>query len=359
MKLVSPILKQVVYPALSSMHYLKSDSDAPIVLTYHGVLPAGYIPTDADLDGVMVSANAFRKQLRFLRKKYVLISPEHFRAWMAGEAEMPSRAVLLTCDDGLKNVYEEMVPILQEFEAPCLCFVTGQISAGKRRALWYDALRLMLLAVTGAIKLTIPEVSFCGRANTAEEKSQLRLFLLRTLSSLGAPEREQLLEVIRQQLGLPEEWLEHRMQDKTFCSRFALMDEDEMLQLLQAGICFGAHTMTHPMLSQLPDELAWKEISESRNALEQALGIKVWALAYPFGTQEAVTSREIQMGKDAGYEAAFLNIPGKLDRKSAFSLPRIHVSGEMIMPEFEAHICGFHHRLQEYFKRGIEAAAVL
>lgn len=359
MKLVSPILKRVVYPALSSMHYLKSDSEAPIVLTYHGVLPAGYIPMDADLDGVMVNANAFRKQLRFLKKNYTLISPEHFRAWTAGEAEMPARAVLITCDDGLKNVLEEMVPILREFEAPCLCFVTGQSLSRKRTVLWYDELRLMLLAVAGPIKLTIPEISFCVRANTAEEKQQLSLFLLRKLSSLDASQREQLLKVIRQQLGLPKEWLEHRMQDKTFCSRFALMDEDEMLQLLQAGICFGAHTLTHPMLSQLPDELAWKEISESRNALEQALGIKVWALAYPFGTQEAVTTREMQMGKDAGYEAAFLNIPGKLGRKSAFSLPRVHVSGEMTLPEFEAHLCGFHYRLQEYFRRGIEAAAVL
>lgn len=359
MKLVSPILKRVVYPALSSMHYLKSESEAPIILTYHGVLPAGYAPMDADLDGVMVGANAFRKQLRFLKKNYTLISPEHFRAWMADEVEMPSRAVLLTCDDGLKNVLEEMVPILQEFEAPCLCFVTGQSLSRTRSILWYDELRLMFLAVTGRITLTIPEVSFCGRANTVEEKSQLRLFFLQKLSSLDASQRQQLLADIRQQLGLPEEWLEQRMQAKTFCSRFALMDQDEMLQLLHAGVCFGAHTLTHPMLSQLPDKLAWKEISESRNVLEQALGIRVWALAYPFGTQEAVTSREIQMGKDAGYEAAFLNIPDKVGRKSAFSLPRIHVSGEMALPEFEAHLCGFHHRLQEYFRRGIEAAAVL
>lgn len=330
-----------------------------MVLTYHGVLPAGYTPLDPDLDGVMVGANTLRKQLRFLKKNYTLISPEHLRAWIAGEVEMPARAVLLTCDDGLKNVLDEMAPVLREFDAPCLCFVTGQQLTRKNVILWYDELRLMVLLAAGPIKLDIPELSFCARANTGEERRKLNLLLLRKLSSWDAPRREQLLDNIRRQLRLPEEWLETRMQSKTFCSRFALMDQTEILQLLPATLCFGAHTLTHPMLSQLPDELAWKEISEARTSLEQSLGTRIWALAYPFGTGEAVTAREFEMGKRAGYEAAFLNVPGDLHRQNAFSLPRIHVSGGMTLPEFEAHLCGFHYQLQEYFRGGMKAAAVL
>ena len=44
----------------------------------------------------------------------------------------------------------------------------------------------------------------------------------------------------------------------------------------------GAHTLTHPVLSQLSPEAAWAEISESRCKLEQVIGKPVWALAYPF-----------------------------------------------------------------------------
>jgi len=359
MRFVSPILKRVVYPALSSAKFLKSKSEAPMVLTYHGVLPARYTPLDPDLDGVMVGANVFRKQLCFLKKNYALISPEHFREWIAGEAEMPARAVLLTCDDGLKNVLDEMVPVLREFDAPCLCFVMGQQPSRKNAILWYDELRLMVLSAAGPINLAIPEISLCAGAHTVEERRKIDLLLLRKLSSWDAARREQLLDNIRRQLGLPEEWLETRMQSKAFCSRFALMEQTEMLQLLHAGVCFGAHTLAHPMLSQLPDELAWKEIFEARTSLEHSLGTRIWALAYPFGTGEAVTAREIEMGKRAGYEAAFLNVPGDLNRQNAFSLPRIHVSGGMALPEFEAHLCGFHYRLREYFKGGMRAAAVL
>lgn len=42
MKFVSSILKRVAYPALSSVRYLKSNSEATVVLTYHGALPAIY-----------------------------------------------------------------------------------------------------------------------------------------------------------------------------------------------------------------------------------------------------------------------------------------------------------------------------
>ena len=79
----------------------------------------------------------------------------------------------------------------------------------------------------------------------------------------------------------------------------------------------GAHTLTHPMLSQAPSELAYMEIAESRARLQDVLKKPVWAFAYPFGDPQSVTSQVLTMPKQAGFTAAFLNCGGGLGTASA------------------------------------------
>src|ERR1700678_1229442 len=69
---VSPILKRVVYPWLANSGYLRrrADGGAFCVLTYHGVLPAGYQMTDPQQDGSLVSAENLRSQLQLLKECY-------------------------------------------------------------------------------------------------------------------------------------------------------------------------------------------------------------------------------------------------------------------------------------------------
>src|ERR1700678_960924 len=124
MKFVSPLLKNVVYPGLSKGGYLRAAQTGPAVLTYHGVLPAGYKVVDPALDGNLISADSFREQLGFLRKRYNVISPGEFLLWCEGNHDLPPHSVLLTSDDGLRSSLFDMLPVLQEFGRECLFFVT-------------------------------------------------------------------------------------------------------------------------------------------------------------------------------------------------------------------------------------------
>ena len=49
------------------------------------------------------------------------------------------------------------------------------------------------------------------------------------------------------------------------------------------GIVFGAHTMTHPDLTQLPLDKVEQEILASKEIIEDALGMLVSTFAYPYG----------------------------------------------------------------------------
>ena len=61
-----------------------------------------------------------------------------------------------------------------------------------------------------------------------------------------------------------------------------MMDEPELRELAAAGFEIGAHSVTHPDLSQLDYETCLREMTESRRTLERVVGAPVRTFAYPF-----------------------------------------------------------------------------
>ena len=66
---------------------------------------------------------------------------------------------------------------------------------------------------------------------------------------------------------------------------------------------FGAHTVTHPVLSRAWPHGAWREIYDSKREIENQLGHRISSFAYPYGhTSPLVTS----MVRFAGFDRAFV-----------------------------------------------------
>ena len=57
------------------------------------------------------------------------------------------------------------------------------------------------------------------------------------------------------------------------------------------GIQFGAHTRTHPRLSQLQPDAAAREISGSADDLAAIIGERIRAFAYPYGDADPTAAR--------------------------------------------------------------------
>ncbi len=344
MRLISPLLKHAVYPGLAKAGYLRRRAGAgPAVVTYHGVMPRGYRMMDPSLDGSLVTADSLRRQLRLLKAQYNVISPQQFLQWCRSKQELPPRSVLLTCDDGLRNTLTEMLPILQEMGLSCLFFITGASLSETSCMIWYEELHLMFLSAPNSFALEIQELGAPVHAAGREEKRALWWNLVKKLSKCDSSRRTGILEQMRQQLGLSEDWNARYLQDSANSQRFLMLNARELQRLAEAGMSVGAHTLSHPMLSQSGEDACWSEISESRRGLEQALGKPVWALAYPFGGPASITQRELEMAERAGYHCAFLNVGGGFGAETPrFAWPRVHVTSEMSLAEFEAHVSGFY-----------------
>jgi len=353
LRFVSPALKHIFFPALSRSGYLCHTAGAgPAVVTYHGVFPAGYEVRNPALDGNLVHGDSLRRQLRLLKKRYHAITPEDFLHWSEGELSLPPRSILLTCDDALRNTLTEMVPILRELGLACLFFATGASADETPSMLWYEELYLMLLDASEPITLSLPEAGVSIGPISPNEKHACWWNLVEKLSQFDKELRRTLLDQIRDQLKLAANWRERFVQNSTLAARFLALDRSGLRQLAAAGMSIGAHSLSHPILARAPEDVAWREISESRSILEKVLGQTVWAFGYPFGNAATVTKRDLRLAEQAGFRCAFMNAGGgfgaKIDR---FAVPRVHVTADMSLPEFEAHIAGFYRTLRKRFGR--------
>jgi hypothetical protein len=219
--------------------------------------------------------------------------------------------------------------------------------------LWYEELQLLYLrARDGTFRLLFEGIEIAGVLGEREQRRALWWKAVKRLSRVDAETRERFLQAAHEYFSL-EGSLKFFLETYPETQRhFCLLTRTELQQLAAAGMTIGAHTLTHPVLSQLPPELAWSEIAESRARLESALGKHIWAFAYPFGDAGSVTPRVVAMTKQAGFDAAFLNIGGGLGSVLPLhAIPRVHVNAGMSLAEFEAHVSGFYESLQRGVRR--------
>lgn len=360
MKIVSPFLKRVLYPSMSMAGvFHRTAAEGLAVVTYHGVMPEGYERIDPGLDGNLVSAGALGRQLRLLKRNYSVISPGEVLSWLQGSSKLPPRAVLLTCDDGLLNCLTDMLPVLQKEEVTCLFFVTGASAGEMRTMLWYEELFLIFLrASDGPFEIASEGVSIHEDLGSRENRRAIWWSSVKRLSQTSKTTRELFLRAARQRFRL--EPTPDYARNETFLRRFGLMTAAEVRKLTSAGMTIGAHTLSHPVLSQAPPELAYAEMCESKARLEEALQTGIWALAYPFGDPGSVSPELFTMAQQAGFVAAFINSGGGFNTNlPRYALPRVHVTADMNIGEFEAHVSGFYERLQKSVGRNCNDAGTV
>lgn len=99
------------------------------------------------------------------------------------------------------------------------------------------------------------------------------------------------------------------------------MDVTQVREWLAAGHEIGAHTLTHPRLTQIPAAQAREEISASRRKLEDLFSRPVMHFAYPFGDYD---ERVVSQVREAGFATA-CTVQGGLvtERSDPFRLNRL------------------------------------
>jgi peptidoglycan/xylan/chitin deacetylase (PgdA/CDA1 family) len=190
---------------------------------------------------------------------------------------VPKRTVALTFDDGYADVLHRAKPLLAQFGIPATVFV---ISGALGRELWWDRLdRVASTAPAFGHRLTLPigdSVFNWPMEGVTSSAGALARALYPKLRALDQMARDAVLDQLGNLLGVRAE------ADAASLRRVVTPDE---LRCLGDGdlVRIGAHTVTHPALSELSAGRQREEIAGSRRDLETALGRRVTGFSYPFG----------------------------------------------------------------------------
>jgi peptidoglycan/xylan/chitin deacetylase (PgdA/CDA1 family) len=254
-----------------------------LVLIYHRVLPARdpLLPDEPDAAG-------FAAQLDVIGSLFnVLPLAEAVRKLRAGQ--LPARAVCITFDDGYANNCEVALPILKSRGMPATVFVAPGFLSGGR--MFNDTVIEALRRAPAELDLTRDGF---GRYDLPDAAARVRAItaILPVLKYLPQAERIRRATTIAERVGadLPGD---------------LMMTEEQVRRLHRGGITIGAHTVNHPILANVDDATARREIVESKARLEQMIGAPVTTFAYPNGgPARDYTGRDVVLAREAGFEVA-------------------------------------------------------
>ncbi|WP_089938040.1 polysaccharide deacetylase family protein [Candidatus Entotheonella palauensis] len=113
------------------------------VLMYHRFRSSPYDPFS-------ISVGAFEHQMAWLAEHGLAISLEEFGAFLSGQRRLLRDAVLVTVDDGFRDLWQEAVPILKRYKIPAVAFITssdvaaasGDGEEGEQRLCWEEICNL-------------------------------------------------------------------------------------------------------------------------------------------------------------------------------------------------------------------------
>lgn len=104
----------------------------------------------------------------------------------------------------------------------------------------------------------------------------------------------------------------------------------EMLEAMRGDPCveIGAHTVTHPHVSQLSPAEAFTELKSCRDRLIDKLAIDIRHFAFPFGRSGDCGPRDFALAREAGFASAATTRKGLLRAgQDPYSLPRNTLNG--------------------------------
>jgi len=306
-------------------------SGSCIILMYHRVLP---IDSDVSerpewercrsLPGILVSPKMFDAQMRFLARKYKVISLDQLLRCLDSGNPLPPRSVVITFDDGWRDNYVYAYPVLEKYNLPATIFLSTEF-IGTNRIFWPERVikcltdegRFVRELLNGAGVL-VPSVigkliGSIGETSAAHQSLVLDQ-LIWEMKQLTPDVREALMKTLFSRAP---------KHGAATSDVRVMLDWDEIAEMKAAGITFGSHGISHELLTMISPVQRERELRGSKRAIEEQLGTKVDSLAYPNGNYDDEIK---QLARQTGYRCALAVTGAHVSRQSdRYALGRTNV----------------------------------
>lgn len=202
----------------------------------------------------------------------------------AARAHAPP-TVAFTVDDGFADVAKIGHPVFAEFDSPYTVFVVPGVLETQGVFWWEQLARVLRDAQRREIVLAMPDGERTLSWSDARAESRVRQVLETYLKTLPPEDMHATIARVAQQVDVP---ILDRAPDA-----LATLSWDDIRRMESRGVHFGAHTMTHPVLSRCaPDRAHW-EVTESLQRLRAEVQNPSRIFCYPNGLADDFGEREI------------------------------------------------------------------
>lgn len=270
----------------------------PRVLFYHGVAER---IADARIESESIQADDFERQLKYIRKHFNPVGADEFyERFVSGKWE--GREILLTFDDGYRNMLSTALPLLEKYDVPFILFLTvDNISDNK----------LFPTTINRLVNL----------ASSAQTDPAIYLTISTKLKALPINQVEQITEELLARIS-PEELSELR--DKY--SSVNPLNWEECRRIAESPLCtIGSHCMSHICCHAAQDlSEVRRQFEESRKEISRRLKVACDFLSYPNGN---FTNDVKKIAESCGYKMAFSTKYEAIDRSETdrMAVGRIYV----------------------------------
>jgi peptidoglycan/xylan/chitin deacetylase (PgdA/CDA1 family) len=263
--------------------------DQVCVLGFHRVLSPEEFRSSDSLAGMMMKERTFAELLAYAQEHFQVIGLNELSS--AGESFAKPRC-LLTFDDGWRDNYTRAYPWLRKYNLPAVIFLTAGFVGGGA-CLWVEQL-------SRAWKDAAIQPGLRPAVETLLKTGDIRPSLENLIEYLKHMSGEARLSLLRRLLPAGIQGNHRSAVDE-------MVNWDEVVEMSGSGIDFGAHTLTHPLLPYEDELTIEAELRQPKEILEERLGRKITAFAYPNGDWNEGIRRRVQ---ETGYGYAFTTQAG-------------------------------------------------
>jgi len=268
-----------------------TQSDVAVML-YHRVSPS----EEEQFLGDALTPEIFERQMEYFHRNYEPFSLYELIEYIQLRKHLPERAVVVTFDDGYRDNYLYAYPILERYNIPATIFLaTGHI--GTDSLFWWNKVTYAIHH-TSIKRLDLDDLGSYS-LQSQRDKSHAGVVICKRLRKLHEVRRalvvERLLDLC--QVGI------RGLGQKLFLSW------NEVREMDSEGITFGAHSVSHRSLTNMPLDSARNEIIQSKKDIEENLGMEVTAFSYPFGDYD---TEVVRLVRESGFKCAVSVLPYKL-----------------------------------------------
>jgi len=238
---------------------------------------------------------------------------------LASSHRSQSKFVCLTFDDGYADNYTAAYPICREYGVPMTIYlITGMTR--RRFPMWWFGLEELVNLYDRVEVRDGSEIVRCF-CRTLREKRATYLTLLCRLALASPSDIARTCDDLTRRYGI----------DFLAAGDSHVLTSDMIAEMQASGLVeFGAHTVHHARLASLPDEVARREIEQSKRECEALTGTEARHFAYPYGDAKSAGARELVYCREVGFTSAVTTVSNTLfqrDARRMLELPRLSYNG--------------------------------